>query len=629
VAHTRAEVRQLYPCGDGAPLRAAADDLRPSTAESSATPDAPEGELPPPASLSDAELAAYLASLAPGDDGYGEAMREKARRVLAAEAAPAAPASSGGWPEPIPLDAPPPDPLPLDTLPPWMRAHVASVADFVQVPADLPALLALVAVAGAVQKKYEVEARPGWTEPVTLWGAGVLEASARKSPTFRQVMAPVQEYERRAADAVEADRTAALDRREILEARLEEAKKRAVKAGADERVAAEAEVAAARDDLEAHHVPTAPTLWVDDVNDVSLLSALNANHGRLINVSPEGDLFKFMAGRDGKGATVLNVFKKSWTGGEHARDTRVTREDNDVPNPALSVGICVQPQVLEDLAQKRTFRGEGLLARFLYVVPSSRAGYRKTGRHVPPLDAAAKARYEGRLTALLDAEPLDKTDRDYVPHRLRLAEAARPVLWAFEEEVEAMLRPGGDLEGLEDWGGKLVGQMLRLAGVLHVASADGPPPGSIGAKTVGQAVRLARAFIPHAHAAHDLLGAREGVRLARYVWKRLREKTDTPKSYPQKYQKGEDNGQASISGDCGDAFRGVSSLTRRDLWQATKGKTEVTTVDDLDAPLALLARHHLIREVQPKSTGRGRPPSPVIYLNPHASRHPLTPTPDP
>jgi hypothetical protein len=519
------------------------------------------------------------------------------------------------WGPPVPLDIhEQPNPVPLYALPDWVEAHVESVSGFLQIPSDLSALLALCTIAGAVQKKVEVELKPGWTEPLTLWGVAVLDSGTRKSPAFSLMTAPVGDYESELRQQADERRQRALDTKEILEQRLQQAKKQAVKAKSQtDRDMAENEVRAARDELEDHEVPTIPQLWIDDITSEELLRLMSDNNGRLLAMSPEGDLFKYMSGRyDSKGA-VLNIYKKSWTGDEAARDNRMSRDDSDVPNPALSVALCAQPTVLQDLAQKRTFRGEGLLARFLYVVPKSTVGFRKTGADVPALDRAAKTRYERKLTALLELTP-DGTDQfdEWMPHTLQLTHEAQSVLWDFEASVEAMLRPEGRLDGITDWGSKLVGQMARIAGILHVAESDISDP--IQAGTMLSAVKLTRAFIPHALNAYALLEANEKTQTAQYLYRRICEKLGVT---PSDKSDNSDRRVESETSVTSVTFVNMGSLSKRDLWRAVQNKGDFTSADDLDPVLVQLEEHELIHMHQPESSG-GRPPSPCIYVNPRA-----------
>src|SRR6266568_4499542 len=78
---------------------------------------------------------------------------------------------SAAWDgEPVPLSArrllPP---FPLDALPPWIADMAGAVAEFMQVPLDLPGCLALACLAAAGGGRVEVEVRPGWREPTNLF----------------------------------------------------------------------------------------------------------------------------------------------------------------------------------------------------------------------------------------------------------------------------------------------------------------------------------------------------------------------------------------------------------------------------------------------------------------------------
>jgi hypothetical protein len=42
-----------------------------------------------------------------------------------------------------------------------------------------------------------------------------------------------------------------------------------------------------------------------------------------------------------------------------------------VQRPCLTIGLTVQPEILQGLAGRPGFRGRGLLARFLYSLPAS------------------------------------------------------------------------------------------------------------------------------------------------------------------------------------------------------------------------------------------------------------------
>jgi hypothetical protein len=106
--------------------------------------------------------------------------------------------SADDWPFPIPLSQAPEVPaFPVDVLPEWLSSFVAAQATELQVPPDLPALLALGAVAGGIARKVTVSPWPGWeNEPTNLFVMASLPPGERKSQTFSKVFAPIADLER-------------------------------------------------------------------------------------------------------------------------------------------------------------------------------------------------------------------------------------------------------------------------------------------------------------------------------------------------------------------------------------------------------------------------------------------------
>jgi hypothetical protein len=70
-----------------------------------------------------------------------------------------------------------------------------------------------------------------------------------------------------------------------------------------------------------------------------------------------------------------------------------------IERPALTIGVCIQPAVLQWIASKPRLRGQGLLARFLYSVPPDLVGYRVS--EPPAIDAEIRSTYEGTLKAMV------------------------------------------------------------------------------------------------------------------------------------------------------------------------------------------------------------------------------------
>jgi hypothetical protein len=100
-----------------------------------------------------------------------------------------------GWEVPIPFDDFEVPIFPVDTLPPWMASWCEAEATALQVPIDLPAVLALSTVSLSISKHIAVEIKPGWQEPTNIYVAVGLGPGEGKSPAFKDATAPVCDWE--------------------------------------------------------------------------------------------------------------------------------------------------------------------------------------------------------------------------------------------------------------------------------------------------------------------------------------------------------------------------------------------------------------------------------------------------
>jgi replicative DNA helicase len=242
---------------------------------------------------------------------------------------------------------------------------------------------------------------------------------------------------------------------------------------------------------------------VDDATPEALAGLL-ATYGRIALLSPEGDVFDQMAGRYNQTAGPnLGVYLKGHAGDLLKVDRR-GRPPEYVERPCLTIGLTVQPEVLQGLAGRPGFRGRGLLARFLYSFPASLVGRRQAG--APPVPPAVADRYTLELQAL--AASLTRPVGDD-PTVLCLDSHAGELLLGFERDLEPRLAAGsGDLAHLAGWAAKLAGATCRLAALLHLADhlRDGWAQ-PISRDTFAGAIRLADYLIDHARAVFDLMGA--------------------------------------------------------------------------------------------------------------------------
>jgi len=190
-----------------------------------------------------------------------------------------------------------------------------------------------------------VRVRQGWVEPVNLYTVVVMEPSERKSPVFSAMSRPIYALERKLrAEATDTIAEARVQRR-AAEQLLAQAEKTAGIATGAERETALAEAVDAATDLAKLDVPAEPKLVVDDITPEAVATVLAEQGGRLAVLSDEGGIFAIIAGRY-SGQANTGVFLKGYSGTQ-LRVDRSNRPSELVENPALTLGLTVQPAATE------------------------------------------------------------------------------------------------------------------------------------------------------------------------------------------------------------------------------------------------------------------------------------------
>ncbi len=400
------------------------------------------------------------------------------------------------WAEPIPVERQRLPEFPLDSLPAPLREWVGSVSYSTQTPVALPALLGIAACSGMVARRIEIETgRNGYCEPVNLYVATLMEPGTRKSDVFRLTFAPLDQLEKESVEAAKPEFFTAMAERRMLEAASKIAEKKASSGNA----AARKRALKLAEELGRSPLPTLPRLWMDDTGAEAVENELARQGGRLIVRGVEGGLFEVLAGRYTNGAGNFDVFQK----GHACDDLRVDRISRSVSvdRCCLTVAYAIQPEVVRGMAANKAFRGKGLIGRFLFGMPDSPLGNRLIETDPVPNSVAADYRLLTRRLWALGNAVGEK------PQVLRIADEALLEWQSWKAEVETMLGDGGLLQGIRDWGGKLVGLSARLAAVFHLIATDHPKAWEVpvGPPAIRSAIEVARWSIPHAQAAIGLL----------------------------------------------------------------------------------------------------------------------------
>jgi hypothetical protein len=481
--------------------------------------------------------------------------------------------------EPVSLDTPNLPTLPTEAFPGWLRAMVESVAEATETPVELAALQGLAVLSASCQRKFVVQVKPGYVEPLSLWTATVLESGNRKTTVMHTMAKPLMEYERRQGDAKKVDMERVQSERESIEARIHAIRSKAAKGTSEAFEDAKQEIRALEEILP--DIPVVPKLWVQDITPEKLGEMMAENGERMALLSDEAGIFAIMNGLYSQGVANLDIFLQSHSGFPY-RVHRRGRPPIDMHHPALAIGLSPQPSILRDLGNNKAFRGRGLLARFLYAIPRSTVGNRTfSGR---PVAEHVAGQYQAYIEALLTVDPPQTMDNEMGVYTLFLEEAAVREWLEFSLHVEGWLREGGPYEHMRDWAGKLPGVVVRLAGNLHCAAhALGQPwTIKISCETMKEAIGLAVALGQHALAAFDMMALDPQIEDARKVWRWIvRKKT--------------------------------AVFTARECFQDLRGSFK--KMEALSRALNILVERFYLCQQQPSSTG-GRRPSPTFTVNP-------------
>lgn len=481
------------------------------------------------------------------------------------------------WDSIVTFDADEVLPFPKDVFPEWIERYIDQVSLSTQTPREMSAMAAFTALSIATSKKFNIRIYDSWIEPLNTYLLTLMPPASRKSQVFKDMTQPIADYQKELREKMKeriVKNEHEIDIRERRIARLKrdlsEPKKEQKLSDLENELNFEIE---ALENME--HIKE-PTFIADDVTPEVLESLLKDNGERMAIVSPEGGLFSSMQGRYSD-KTSIDVYLKGHPA-ERLSSHRLSRSAVELEEPHLTVGIFAQPTVIQEVPKQ--FFDKGLMARFLFSMPLDNRGERQIRPKAK--DPFITERYYNNLKKLME---LDADGQNIV-----LSRDADIHVQLLQEEIE--MRQGfkedlRDNDNIESWAGKLVGQLMRLAGLIHMATVLDDEDYTVKVETIQVIEQLKDYFISHAKKAFNVSSVDEDVEDAKYLLGRIMDL--------------QQNGQ----------------LKRQELWQMVKqrfGKSE-----QIEPILKLLTDRGYIKisEIQNKS-GKGRK-SKMIILHPEIS----------
>jgi hypothetical protein len=401
-----------------------------------------------------------------------------------------------GWETPIPLgDTGPLPEYPIHTHPTWIADQATQVAQELQLPVDLPAMIAITALSICAQGHADINIQGTWTEPLNTYTITSMPPSAGKSPAFKAMLKPINDYEQHLIDEATPER----DRTDTLRKILIKQQSQAISKGET------AQALTLGDELRELPEIAIPRLMADDITPEKIPPMLEEQGGKLALVSTEGGVFGMMTGRYSDTAN-LDVYLKSWSG-DTIRVDRVGRPDSVVKHPAITVGVTVQPHIIRALAETPELRGRGLTARFMFSLPTDYVG-RRNMKRISTWNPRISDHYHTEMTSLA------RTTSQQQRH-LTLNDEARHLFLDWRQSHEQRLTPAGDLRPMAEWVTKLQSTVTRLAALLHLANRQ--EHDQVGPQTMQHAIEVGDYWEAHAAAAHQEWGTDPVLRSARSI----------------------------------------------------------------------------------------------------------------
>lgn len=369
------------------------------------------------------------------------------------------------WPKPEPLGN---DLLPVPTfdtemLPQVFGVHVADIAERMQVPLDLPAVCAVAALAGVVNRRAMIQpkrADAGWVVTPNIWSAIVAPPGQMKTNvlgTYTAFLSGIEthwliEHASELEDFQQWERE-----RELRERAWQQHYVAGLKSGKPLPI---------RPD-ETRVKPSRRRLIANDPTVEALHSILAENPAGLLLVRDE--LSGWLATLDKPGREGdRQFFLESWNGDKPYTIDRIGRGTVYVPALCLSAVGGIQPGRLRQYLVETIKDGpgnDGLFQRLqLIVCPDFPKSWSLVDRDVNTAAAGRVARVYGRLAQISADDPL----------RLKFSDDAQELFYSCLPELEGKVRGGELHQALVAHLSKYRSLMPSLALLFELADAEDP-----------------------------------------------------------------------------------------------------------------------------------------------------------
>lgn len=458
--------------------------------------------------------------------------------------------------------------FPIECFPIELKRYIEELAEELQVPVEMIGTGVLTVLALCNQGKYSVECKKGWNESLNLYSVNIAKPSEKKSPTLKRLIAPIFEYESEENKKREYLVKSNMLKKENLEFRREKAKKLKD---------ADKEIENITRELLEFKEERFLQLIVDDITPEALVSVLKNNKEKIGLFSAEGGILATLMGRYSNNVPNIDVILKGYSS-DSVRVDRKSRESENLKNPTITIMLFVQPTVVESMFGVREFREKGLCSRFLYCYGKSKVGNRKI--RTESVSEEVEDYYKKTIKKLLENNNITEERKI-----IKLTKEAFETFVEFAEVFEKRIKD--DLEELEDWAGKFLGNILRIAGNLHIYNNFEMDFLEITNEEIKKAILLGEYYLEQAQMIYEDNGTNLNAIKAKHILKKLIKSEDKKEE-----------------------------IKKHDLFRMSRGKY-FKTISDIDKPLEYLIEKGYLREKEQEAENKaGRPKDIILEINP-------------
>ena len=402
--------------------------------------------------------------------------------------------------------------FPLDCLPAGLRDFVQQLAACKQAPVDAAAVSLLSVFSMAEGGRFMVD--PGiaavYQLGINLFTMTVMESGTGKSEIMNVLKKPIEDfvkdYNWKNREKIAMDENWS----SVLRERVSNAKKQCVSGKADY-----SDLEEAQRELDAFRPMKKLRCITDNATSEALENLLAENDGVMSVVSTEGGVIDIMGGRYSKdGGSNIDIYLHGYSNESFDKD-RAGQGHVHVDHLYLTVIFSIQPRVLKDF-MRRDFIEKGMTSRYLYSIP--RELEERLLRDSPNIEPLVLADYENKIRDIMSIE------RNVgAPYELRFSKEATELMISYNDDA-IQKRIKEDLACIKRTARRIIGQTIRLAGVLHLMEhgSEAVEKREISAQTVEKAIRLTDYFLEHTKAAHKTVEDSEEIKNLKYVWEKCR-----------------------------------------------------------------------------------------------------------